>query len=154
MARPGKRYPPEVKEKILAAVKAARDASRPWTEAYKAAQGAGYEGTVANLQQMIMPELNEVGIEAALTLVPLCVEILADGKWHCLTEFVPRLQRKIMHEKATRALDWGRKKLTFDEKIRWGYYEIIRYAVSQVPGVEIRPSLDYSPQRRRGRRVK
>ncbi|MCY3019653.1 MAG: hypothetical protein NTW87_11575 [Planctomycetota bacterium] len=54
MAKPGKRYPPEVKQKIIAATKAARDAAKPWTDAHKAAQEAGYKGTVASLQQMMM----------------------------------------------------------------------------------------------------
>lgn len=52
----GKRYPPEVKEKIKAAAKAVRDADKPWTEAHKAAQDAGYKGSMASLIQMMNPK--------------------------------------------------------------------------------------------------
>jgi hypothetical protein len=50
MAR--KRYDGATKSAFMQAVIATRGAGQPWTEAFKAAQGAGYSGTLGGIERM------------------------------------------------------------------------------------------------------
>jgi len=49
----GSRYDPKMIAAIVEAALAARKAGKPWAEAYRAGQAAGYRGSPQGLEQMI-----------------------------------------------------------------------------------------------------
>ena len=50
---PGKRYSPEVKEAILAAIKKAKKAKESFADVFKAAKAAGYKGGESGLKALM-----------------------------------------------------------------------------------------------------